>query len=395
MAVLKVGRIGAEVDLSYVSLFRQVNDAEQGAGLRLEGALRGSSLAETNLLRHELLSLAPGSLIPITFTEDPQVDAFYLFRWADLEGEAESGALTAPGWVKFIVVADLLGHEGTVGFRSSFTGASVTTNYTVTPSPFFAAPVGYLQMNPRPVSYAWRVTPDGNAVTFVGIDRSVSPFWSVDPANFYGGAVTLTVGGYQRSGIRVPNTPTSWTLSNGTIRASYGGSAAQIAVERCTGASWSSIGTFEAKATAAAWPYAPSHISVLRNTAHEVSIRLQARSETVGGLNTLDLTLRRGARHIAVRYTRSAASTLRMYHTSSPAYTFNGTAGYIHGNGTTDWTMGSPTTLATGTTYIARNGATEMNLWIGYFDATSNNGHADVCAQYHGWTSEQVWPVLR
>jgi hypothetical protein len=394
MAVLQIGRIGAEVDLSYVSMFRQVNDADQGAGLRLEGALRGSTLAETNLLRHELLSLAPGSLVPITYTADPEVDAFYLFRWADLEGEAESGALSGRGWVKFIAVADLLGHEGTVGFRSSFTGASVDTDYTVTPSAFFAAPVGFTGMNPKPTSYAYRATPDGTAITFVGIDRSVSPFWSVAPASFYGGAVTLTVDSHQRSGIRVPNTPTDWVLSNGTIRISYGGAAARLIIDRSTGASWTTLGTFEAKTSTLAWPYTFEYLSVLRNTAHEVTIRLQARSETVGGLNTLDLTLRRGARHVAVRYSRTTTTGLRIYHNSSPAYTADATAGYIHGNGTTDWTMGCPNTMAHGTTYINRTGS-EANFWIGWFDGTSNNGHADVCAQFHGWATETIWPVLR
>lgn len=128
------------------------------------------------------------------------------------------------------------------------------------------------------------------------------PMWFLNPADWYAGAVRLTVAGHVVTGRQVRNAPADWVLSNGLVRF-VGLADGGIRSERWDGAAWSSPGVWRLNRTLTGSnsnPVGTPHtLTVLRNDPACVTIRVAYdASALVPGSRfvvLLDLSLRRGS----------------------------------------------------------------------------------------------------
>ena len=159
-----------------------------------------------------------------------------------------------------------------------------------------------------------RASADGDMRYFTSsVLADARPTWHLPPADWYRGAPTITVGGHVVVGRQVPNTPTSWELSNGIVRLFGIPGSAEIGSQQWLGGGWSSVGEGRwhllryAGGTSTPYSDPPLTVTVLRNSPEESAIRLSydAASMTPGSrfLVTLDISLRRGALAAVVRMT--------------------------------------------------------------------------------------------
>lgn len=316
MAVLTVGRCGLDtVDISSVNMLREVTGTDE-RGMRIEGWLRGASLAQTKYLRQNLLSMSPGELIPITWSFDSDVDGWYRHRFADIHLEAEQAPYWGDGFFPFIVAADKVGRETEVWFQSRLTGTVRTNDMGLIESevtPTISPPQGYRSFmfvggNTAPPNAVTRPSADGDMVVFY--DDSLygtGPKWDCAPADWYEGQCSITSGTYLREGRSIANTPAGWVLSNGLIKLEPSSGAFAMSTYDDT-SGWVAGATFYASYTAGTYGTWDT-ITVLRNRPHIVSIRLtNSWSSPVDKQHTVDLTLRRGDYFVSVKSTRSGAN---------------------------------------------------------------------------------------
>ena len=132
-------------------------------------------------------------------------------------------------------------------------------------------------------------------------DQFIADFYQV-PADFYDGAATLTLGGKVATGRQVVNDADGWEISNGLIwvRPAASGAAVEISADEVT---WREF-AFQLGGVGLTTPHS---ITVMRNSPEFVTLRLLTYLlfGFGGGQNqwvpaTIDLTVRRGAKYIAV-----------------------------------------------------------------------------------------------
>jgi hypothetical protein len=338
MADLTIGRIGLQdVDLDRVEQMKEVNDARQGRAIRVKGHLRASSLAETNYLRDSLMTIRPGSLIPITHTTDTEIDGFYRFGWASVELAAEDAALNDPGYMSFEFVAYRLGEENDIWFQSRLTGTVRSNDIGLIESevtPILAPPTGFSNWwqgsTENYHAVASRETTDGSTMSFfydTDLYTGANPRWSASPSDYYNGAVTLEAEGYLRPGLSIPNDTTGWVLGNSLVK--IGGKSNGYFDFHCwDGTQWDTAQTIgltydTSSGIVSSW----DTIACLRNDPHAVVVRLMGawQGSTQRKTHVVDITLRRGARHVEFRSNRGGSAQSAMLMRHSTDWTGNGT----------------------------------------------------------------------
>lgn len=421
MADLTIGRIGLTgVDLNKVQDVKQVNDAGQGRAIRIGGYLRGSTLAQTNYLRDSLLTIVPGSLVPITSVTDPEINGFYYFGWASVELAAEDGALNGAGYMPFEVVAYRAGEKNDIWFQSRLTGTVRSNGIGLAEAevePVVAPPPGFdnwwTGKGGSAHDYVARVTTAGSTmIVFRDKDlytAGANPRWTISSSGFYGGAVSLTVNGYLRPGLEIPNGTTNWVLSNSLVKlAPNGTNKAYFNFQIWSGSSWEAakaIGvTYGSSNVVDKW----DTITCLRNEPHVVTLRLMGGWDKNIDRKTqvLDITLRRGAYHVEFRTNRSPSNgEMRL------RYRTTGTAGNAHtptgataacgirttaGNYVYVAMMPSPTTWSTADGWVSSTGVSSAAFGYGAgTTGTGGNGYDKMSLQYFGAIGEEVRMVYR
>ena len=320
MGALVIGRVG--LDAAFTGPVSAV--AERGRdGVRtvtFKGWLKSTTLALVKELRGELAAQT-GRMVAVTFADDSDFDGFYVHRSADIRAEAKDVPYTNFVF-PFTVTLERLGGEGEVEFQSLVTGTVITNSHGLIASetePFHAPPVNHLAYNPAGTSptQRQRTTPDGAIDWYDTIDNTEDPSWSVAPADYYKGAVEISVSTVLRLGFAAPNDPHVFELSNGLVRIKPDGggtSDGRILVAFFDGSDWDAEFSFKTvfdpagtNATISAWHY----MSILRNDPSTGSIRLVRDSAPTTNPNrhTLDITLRRGSRFATFRHRYSRGTT--------------------------------------------------------------------------------------
>lgn len=99
MAILKIGRVGFDIELDHPETFRQRARFDD-AVIILSGDLVSGSLAQTKALREELVSQAEmGFIVPVTWTGDARLDGFYEVLSVDVN----TRTLTDAGYAEFSI----------------------------------------------------------------------------------------------------------------------------------------------------------------------------------------------------------------------------------------------------------------------------------------------------
>lgn len=392
------------------------NVSRQGGGngeqLTLRGDCLSTSLAATKAIGRELLSLADyaHTVIPVTWSEDSDLDGFYRLTGA----QVDTRSLNDKGFLPFTLQLERFGSSADVAVQSVIVGTSLTNDVGITEGetvPFHALPPGFYSYDiSTSPSNLTRTADDGSVRVFYGIDFTVDPVWSIDPADYYTSAAYITTGGYLRAGRKVANSPTSFELGNHLVKVApgSGGTAGQLVVSHYDGSSWDSkswrVG-YGATTTyvTADW----STLAIFRNDAEAVTIRLVSTRGTSGAV-TLDLTIRRGSRFLSGVLSVPQASAVRLQTvTNETGSTFTPTgasAGFgvradANDAGGNRYIIGAPNTTSKGAVgYIERASSTMpflLGLEVGGTGAATGDTADDLSLQYLGAVTEKVYPRMR
>lgn len=390
---LTLGRLGVAVDLHSPETYQEAISRGERQ-ITLTGGFMSSSLANTRMFRDELASMVDyGSMIAVTWTEDASLDGYYIPAAASVD----TVSLTDRGYVPFSITLERLGSEGEVLLQSVITGNVLQNSKGLTKAetkPFHAIPPGAYSYQPgtavTPTKFT-RSSPAGAVQIFWDdsdmLDAAYEVKWGCAPADYYDGAAEITVNGVVRNGLHCPNTPDSWTLSNGLIRMTVPATTASgemMEVEVYNGSAWEGGATTNAWLSDSVVPsgdlgldVSRSAITILRNTPEEVIVRLEGpNSQLTYGRNTFDISLRRGSRFFQVI----------------------GNASHIAGADLSLWTEvaglsagASTVTGATSATHILYAGAdTNGNNW---FIASASSGGFGFGSSYYVRMDESTPPM--
>ena len=422
MAELTIGRIGLQdADLDLVSAYRFANDYEEQA-LRFEGWLRSSSLTLTKLLRRNLTSIRPGTVLPVTWTEDSEVDGWYRFRFADIQMNTDSGVLLGDGLYPFIAVFDTLGTEAQVWFQSRMTGTVRDNDMGLTAAevtPTFAPPGDHTSLyfaETTDPTKTTRAASDGSTLTVV-YDTSLydptHPKWYASPSDFYNGACTVKIGGYTYEGMSTPNSPSDFEISNGIIRVTEGSASESFNWAVWDGSAWDAGPGVDVTYSGATFHDGSTFdsMTILRNDPHRVTVRFTKTWTSDSDLmHTIDVTLRRGDHFFTVKSSRSGSSTAELRlatNVASTAITPTGatSACALEGDAAVNghnWFIlydDTPDTTSTGSGYVEFNNTTNIHGGFGVEldgdSAATGDSTAEVALQYMGAISEEVRPIPR
>ena len=404
MATLQVGRCFTDADCAYCS------DAQEGADgtLRVRGVLAGTSLEQTNVARTNLRALTPGTVLPITWAGDPDLDGFY--EVVDVDTGYGPGGLAGLGAVPFQVQARRYGSTPETFWQSRFAGV----NRNASASCFHAFPAGQPIYTPAPAGgLITRATSDGtDCYVALGVVRTDRPTWEVRPAVFYRGAAYVkwpsVASGtrYLRQGLYIPaSLAADFELGNGIIRlipnagATYG-----FILGTWDGAAWAQFDfsfTYGAGAfTTLALSNTTDRAAVLVNTPELVVVRWeQTYGVATGGRWHLTLSIRRGSRFVGFRWGRTVNGQLGATRTNADAAT-SGT-NYIRdtGTGTNAWLIGSTDTytedLTQGGIYLTSSGP-QLDGFVGQRNGTgTGEAFTDIRNQWLGELVETSYPRRR
>lgn len=319
MAVLQIGRVGLDVELSAPNSIR-ISSRPGSRVVSVRGQLVSSTLAETLALQTELENQV-GQIVPLTFTANAVWDGFYVQADADID--AQDYALNGTGLLDFSVSLIRLGGPSQVEFQSLLTGALLANSHGLLDaevSYWHAPAVGALGLDhgsTSPNAHS-RVTEDGTIQVILDMDKTVDPAWRVTPANYYKGACELVVDSRVRTGLDVPLDVPDWSLNNGLIRITPGVTASvsngRIGIEAWD-TTWNTAKYFKfifepstTNSTVDEWHF----MTVLHYTPEKAIIRLVRDAEEAPASthrHVLDLHLRRGATYVAWHYTWTGAAT--------------------------------------------------------------------------------------
>lgn len=354
------------------------------------GAAEAADAAAAEMVRDQLLGLA-GRVVPLRWDSEPQTNGWY--RVEDVDAELD------PWGVDDVLIewSATLRRLGSVEFASQLTGNGRQRDpgWPV-PERWAAPPRGhralYAGAGLSPASVA-RAAESGPVVVYRQLP-DVDPRWVVDLDDFYAGAVTLHHGGGQVLGTDVDDDPAGWMLANELVRVTPAANG-RLLVAAWNGAAWAET-SFEVRFGAT--PIATWHgFTVLRNDPEEVTLQL-LRDHNPGRL-TANLTLKRGARHVAVYLQRHVAIDLTVAREAAEAAT--GMTGGLYSTGITNgirWALASARAatadLVNGT--LTKAATRTFDVMIGVTpDAQAGDAPADLVAQYLGSPEERVEAVPR
>lgn len=382
--------------------------SDQGGQVRVSGRQGFGTLGEAQAVLDNLAGLA--GFVPVISTADPRRDGFYQV----------SAVQTAvgEGWASRLVSWDArlerLGAASEVEFQSLLTGTVLANDHGVDAAeaePYHAPPRAHLAYDPGATvpGFVTRTGAGGAIRVYRDVSYTVDPRWSVAPANFYAEAAELRVGGFLRAGLRSPNTPADWELSNGLVRVTPHATGGRLNVAHYDGTQWDTAKEWRivsGGADVGAW----DALAILRNDPEECALRL-TREISAGGRVTLDLALRRGSRFVTGFLARHAAATLRVQIagageaatavTPTGATSAVGLRASVNDAGGNRYVLGSAKSHTQDLVIGALEKASTPTLdffigsAIGGDTAQAGDQPADLCLQYLGWLSEVVRPIRR
>lgn len=279
----------------------------------------GASLAAAKAKRAQVLGLMANPdepVVPVTFSEDSDVDGYYTVLEASVGSYPSSlVTFTFPASIVLQRVPDfaspLFENICMGGFRSNNQGITAASMQAVLAVPveadsFYDIDNSFNDLGAGAVRSAsnaplnlWLYKFDAG-----GPQRRTVQF-STRPAYWYYGACTIeeqrsgswyTLVGRQWMNARQGN---GWRISNGIIRVSANGTEPRIDVEMWTGAAWSTAKTYKlGRDSTFAEFTGNSSMHVLRNGPEEVAIRLVVGAPLIPNHTTIDLRIRRGQKMV-------------------------------------------------------------------------------------------------
>ena len=315
MQTITIGRAGNDSTTGDVT-----SVAENGPLLAISGRTRYGSLKEALTIRAQLLGYVSSpdeSFVPVTWAEFPHLDGYYRVDSARVEMPVSTALSGIFRWSVSLI--PVTGFAAPL-IESVFLGKLRASPFALTARRTVVIPgsarsyveyqagVGFVA---RAVSSARTGATSSVNIFLPTTDSFIGQFY-LPPAAFYDGSATLRSGypGRVLVGRQIQNEPLAWEMSNDLMQVRQVVSEAFVLEFRMWDVSaWSPWETLSL-ASAANGPdfalSAPHTITVLANSPEAVTIRLLTTSsiETNSSYSPVmvDLTLRRGARSVAVEW---------------------------------------------------------------------------------------------
>lgn len=353
--------------------------------------------------RAEGLIAYAGTVVPVTWA-----DKTHLNGWYQVDSpEAAETTWNEVTWIDWQFDLIRLGLDAEVETESRLIGGNRTHSTPATAELWHAPAVGsgtYFVGTATP-GYVDRTGVDGAVRVYRSIPSLTNPRWAVPVTTAMMGAASVTVNGSLRTGMTCDDTPASWALSNGLLKVEPRISTGTLLVTSYLTSGWGTAKAFDVKRGTTSLG-AAQHVTILRNDPCECLIRLTW--DHAPGRSTVDLSLKRGARHVSVHVQQyAAASALRIDDNAGGGTVSNqlSAAGYIAST-TTDgdgnrWVLGTPLASAAAGTFgfAASVAALSLPAYIGCVrggaSPASGDAAADVNAQYLGTPAESERVILR
>lgn len=363
--------------------------------LNLEGQESYPPLTRAQVIaRHDgINSLIPGQCIPVTFTDKPERNGFYMVTSASSTYTENLNEMVTADWK---VGLDRVGSDSETDLQSRLTGAVRLNDFSLTGERWHAPPIGHYgyytgATNPTLMT---RTGADGTITVYRGVPANISPRWGCPPTSYLTGRAKVTTTAAQEVyGVDVPLAATGWSLTNGLVNATYSASGS-LDVQAYTGNAWHSklwnVSVAGSGGSIIGWDQA----TLLRNDPEMCILRLTE------GLNpgraTLDLTLRRGSRVIEGYLQTGTSATLAAYLATAETNTSVAASGYV--TATNDDADGNKFAVGSARTFTAhpsggviKAAATGMDFWIGVTAAGGGgatlNSNPTFETDASGWTA--------
>lgn len=256
-------------------------------------------------LRDELISMGNSDLLlPITYEGDTTMAGFGKITSMDV-----SPVKLATGYFSYSIGFEMKGRPSEMMFESNMSGALLTNSHSLTTSdttygPFHALPVNtYNYKHDSRPARGLRNTENGNVSVFYASDlRDNAANWICEPADFYKGAVKITIDSVVKTGYLTRNLPTGVEISNGLIKITSGSTASEsrFDLQFYDNGTWSSAREIAVSLDSAETEWNVwKTVQILRNEPQECVVRFTTYSEDSYGDGTLtvDVAVKRGAHH--------------------------------------------------------------------------------------------------
>lgn len=356
--------------------------------------------SEATARHDDLVSLAPGTLVPVTMTDKPERNGYYTVSSVNSDLTEYRGELAKADWKLSLA---RIGSEIDTDIESRLIGIRRANDFSLTGESWHAPAIGHYSYytgssHPLPIT---RVSDDGSMTIYRSLPANVSPRWGCDPRDYGGGRVRLLSDGVERSGVDVAVDEDTWSLSNALVRcnAAPAGSGTFV-VSSFDGDSWEdkywnvAVG---ASGSLVSW----NSVTVPRNDYEQIVIRLVG--DRTPGRVSLDMTLRRGSRFIEGYLQSDASTTLYVYPNVFENNTTPAGSGYIvaanDDAGGNKYTIGSARSFTNVQGGVSKSSTVALDFYIGAVvngsAAVSGDTATDLRDQYIGALPEMTVGVRR
>lgn len=325
MTAITLNRLGLwESPLTAVDERR---DGAGGSSVTLAGQESAPPLTVAQLTaRHDdLLELAGRELVAVTFGLKDDRDGFYRVASAGSALTRHTSVALAATWR---LELERWGRgPADVELEAALVGALRSNAHPTTSgggSIWHAPPVGHFAYHHATASPTTlgRVGQEGTVTVYRGLlAANGSPRWLCNAGHYVSGGCRITADGLVRSGLYVPGYPSSWSMGNTLVRIGQASAGAELLLEVWDSGAWVTLSERLRVAVGfgARDGTTSDAFTVLRNDPEVTAVRLLW--DNSPARTTLDLTLRRGARHLAcvIRHRTTDTLGIQLYDAGSAA----------------------------------------------------------------------------
>ena len=380
----------------------------------IRGMLYADTAAEAKLLRTNLEG-HQGDYIAITDDTDTDINGFYFVESVRIDSLADYVPFQGDPVFTFEASLQFIGDYASAKGQSIYARVPGTEDFSTTPSYWWAPPIGAqaVEIGDADSTDVDRDGADGTISVSTDIDDDCNPTWSVAPDSLYDGACYIYAGDQLRVGRKVPMDPTDWYIGNGLMEvrpsAYQSTSDGELQFRFHDGTAWGDWTNFQINWAGTNKVPSWNFFNVIWSQPELVIVRLQRDAAEAPfsqrKLHELDITLRRGGRHVSCvyKFTGTAATHALESTETDTATRPGGTASYAYLD-----TLISGDRIVYGTPRDFTLSGLEIQLdsadqsfpfWIGAAvdnaSTGTGNGPADLAEQFVGQSPERVRIVNR